>query len=231
MSALALVSHATPPPPVDLVTKSRVLVISTPEQYVQACEDKLALDEMIAGRHANHDPVCQKAHEAHKAAVAARSADIDPLETAKALYVRAIDGWRREQERIAAERARIEREELERLALLEREAEIVEAEADGATVEEVTAIIERPVYVPPAIVRTNPMMVPKVAGIRKRADNWKAILDPADAGAKLKLIKYIATNPQFQHFLILDSQAANQLAKALKLTMSVPGIKVFNDNA
>lgn len=228
MSAIALVTPSTPPPPVDLVTRAKTLTITSNTEYVQACEEKLALDDMIANRHANHDPVCQKAHEAHKAAVAARSADIEPLETAKKIYDRAIDGWRREQDRLAIEQAQRERDEIARQAELAREAEIVEAEAEGATVEEVTAIIERPVYIPPAIVRPT---LPKVAGIRKRPDNWKAILDPADPNAKLRLIKYVAGNPQFQHLLVLDTTAATQLARALKLTMAIPGIKVFNDNA
>jgi hypothetical protein len=229
MGTLTLVNPESAPPPVDLITRAKSLTIKTPEQYVQACEDKLALDDMIANRHANHDPVCAKAHEAHKAAVAARSADIAPLEAAKTIYECAINGWRREQERIANEQARLAREEQERIALLDRENEIEAAEADSATVEEVAAIIDRPVYVPPAIARPAATMVPKVPGIRKKPDNWKAILDPADAGAKLKLIKYVAANPQFQHLLILDSQAANQLAKALKLTMALPGVKVYND--
>jgi hypothetical protein len=248
------------PETIDLVSKSRTLVIRTNDQYVQACGEMFALKDMIANRYALHDPTVEKAFAAHKQAIAARSADISPLEEAKRIYERAIDGWRREQDRMALEAARIEREQREReaqaervriaaeanaerdrleaIAAQEREAEIIEAESAGASVAEVTAIIERPlivapvyeepVYVAPVTVRPT---VPQVQGIRKKPDNWKAALDPRDPQAKAKLIRFVSTSPQFSHLLILDTSAANSLAKALKTTMSIPGLAAWNDNA
>jgi hypothetical protein len=248
------------PETVDLVSKARTLIIRTNDQYVQACGERLALKDMIADRHAVHDPTVAKAHEAHKQAVASRAADINPLEEAERIYVRAIDGWQREQQRLAleaarlererreaeaeverkriAEEARLERERLEAIAAEEREAEIKEAENAGASIEEVTALAERPlvvapvyeepVYVAPVTVRP---MVPQVAGIRKRPDAWKAGLDPRDPQAKMKLIRFVSTNPQFEHLLELNSSSACALAKALKTTMAIPGLTAWNDNA
>lgn len=229
MSALAV----PPPPPemvtVDVIARSKSLIIRTKEQYVQACEEKLAIDAMIADRHNLHDPVVSKAFETHRAATAARKSDLEPLETAKAIYDRAINGWQREQERQAQERARIEQQERELIALQEREREIEEAEAAEAAPEEIAAIVERPVYVPPPMVQRE-TFVPRVAGIRRRPSNWKVQLD-GKPDAKMRLIKFIAANPAFEHLLEVNQSSANALAKALKTTMNVPGLVAFDENA
>jgi hypothetical protein len=224
---------ADAPPPtqeqavINIIEASKALQIRNSVEYVQACQAKLAIDEMIKNRHAVHDPAVAAAHKAHQEALLARSKDIDALTEAKLIYVRETDRWRREQERIAEEEARANRELLERQAAEAREAEVVEAEQAGATVEEVAAIIERPVYVPPAIAQP-PASVPKVSGMRRTPANWKAVLDPNDPAALNKLIKYVSTNPQFSHLLQLNESSANALAKALKTTMAIPGLKAYD---
>ncbi len=219
------------PVSIDLCEKARTLTITSSIQYVQACEEKLAIDEMIKDRHAVHDPAVQKAYESHQAACRARNSDILPLEEAKRLYQAATDRWRREQERIALEAARLEREQIARQAEELREAELVEAEQAGATEVEVQAIIERPVYVPPVMLpKVNPQ-VPKVAGIRRKADNWKARLDPSNPASLRKLILFVSTNPQFEHLLQLNESSANALAKGLKTQMAIPGLIPYNESA
>jgi hypothetical protein len=221
----------TAPVSVDLCDKARTLNIRNSIEYIQACEEKLAIDEMIKDRHAVHDPAVAKAYESHQAACRARNTDIVPLEEAKRLYTLATDRWRREQEQIAIEAAREEQRKIERQAEEAREAEIVEAEQAGATVVEVQAIAERPVYVPPVMTpKVNPM-VPKVAGIRKRPDNWKARLNPSDPASLRKLILFVSTNPQFEHLLQLNESSANALAKGLKTQMAIPGLIPYNDSA
>lgn len=210
---------------VDPVERSKSLVVTSNEQYVQACEEKLALDVMIADRKALHDPVVSKAFETHRAATAARRSDVEPLEIAKAVYERVINTWRRDQERAAQQRALEEQQARELMALQEREAEIVEAEAMQAAPEEIAAIIERRVYVPPPVVSRAP--VPHVAGIRKKAANWKVAWD-GKPNAKMRLIQFVAKNPQFEHLLALDETSANNLARGMKTLMAIPGIVAFD---
>lgn len=225
---------------IDLVVRSRSLQIRTPDEYVRACEEKLALDMMIKDRHANHDPVVAKAFETHRAATAARASDINPLEAAKKIYDDAIHRWQTEQRRIALAAAEAQRKEDERIAIEAREREIEEAEAAAAdsgamyqaeAIEEVRAIIERPVYVAPVHVPKVLASVPQVAGIRKRAELWAAKLDPSTTGALHKLIQFVSKNPQFEHLLQLNEQSANALAKAMKQTMNVPGLLAFDKNS
>jgi hypothetical protein len=230
LTTLAL--PAIPPPPpacIDLIEKARTLRITNSIEYVQSCEAKLAIDDMIKNREAVHGPVVSLAYATHQAACKARNEDIAPLQAAKNIYVDACDRWRRDQEEIARQDARRQQERLDMLALEEREHEIVDAENAGATVEEVTAIAERPIYVPP-VIPARPASVPKVSGFRKRPDNWKAMLDPANPSALRLLIQFVATNPQYEHLLELNQSSANALAKALKTTLQVPGLKVYNDN-
>jgi hypothetical protein len=229
LSTLAVPKPQTEPVTVDLIARSKTLTIRSNDQYRQACEEKLAIDAMIADRHALHDPVVAKAFETHRAATAARRTDIEPLENAKTIYERAINGWRKEQERIALEAARAEQAERERIALEEREREIEEAESAEAAPEEIVAIIERPIYVPPPVMPRAPI-VPQVSGIRRKPANWKASLENTP-GAKMRLIQFVAKNPAFEHLIEVNQASANALAKALKTTMSVPGLVAFDENA
>ncbi len=220
-----------PPPPANaviLIGKARDVAITTPREYILACEAKLQLDEIIKEREAVHGKVKTMAWELHKAASEAFNLELNPLYEAKRLLANALDGWRREQERLAEEQRRRDQEALDRAAEAEREEEVQAAEAAGATVEEVTQIIERPVYVPPVVAPARPAAVPKVAGIRKKADNWKAMLDPAKPDALGELIRYCAANPQFQYLLQLNERSASGLAKGQRDKMNIPGLRSYN---
>jgi hypothetical protein len=232
---LVSISTGTPPAappetnePMSILDKAKGLRITNSIEYIVACDARLAIDDMITDRKNNHDPVVAAAHKAHLAATEARRADLDPLIEARRLYQQAITGWQREQEVAAEEERRRQQKEIEAQAFEAREAEIVEAEVAGASVEEVKAIVEREVYVPPVVAPARPVSVPKVSGIRKIAANWKAVLNPNDPEALFKLAQFVVANRQFLSLIEVNESSANSLAKGLKATMQIPGLVAYD---
>jgi hypothetical protein len=228
---LVSISTGTPPEtnePMSMLEKAKALRITNSIEYIVACDARLAIDDMIVDRKANHDPVVQSAYETHKKACKAREDDLNPLVEARRLYQQAIAGWQREQEELAEQERRRQQKEIEAQAFEAREAEIVDAEIAGASVEEVKAIVEREVYVPPVVAPARPVSVPKVSGIRKIAANWKAVLNPNDPEALFRLAQFVVANRQFLSLIEVNESSANSLAKGLKATMQIPGLVAYD---
>jgi hypothetical protein len=95
------------------------------------------------------DPIIRKAHEAHKAAVGAKKDAEAPLVQAEGIVKPAISGYMAECERKRREEEDRQRKEAEKRAEELALAAAIEAEDAGASPEEVQAIVEAPVYVPP----------------------------------------------------------------------------------
>ena len=137
-----------------------------------------------------------------------------------------------EQERAAAEeKARIERERIEqerkaliasgdtvKAARLEAKAEAITEAAQAKS--EALAEMSAMVAAAPVIAHSE---APKAAGVSTRSV-WKC-----ECADKMALIKFIANNPQFENLLEFNESAGNQMAKALKGTMRVDGLRVFED--
>lgn len=233
---LVSISTGTPPAAptetndttMSILERAKGLRITNSIEYIVACDARLAIDDMITDRKANHDPVVDAAYKAHQAACKSRKDDIDPLVEARQLYQRAIAGWQREQEELAEQKRREDQKLIQQQAFEAREAEIVEAEVAGASVEEVKAIVERDVYVPPVVAPKQPISVPKVSGIRKVAANWKGALNPNDPEALFKLAQFVVANRQFIHLIEVNESSANALAKGLKATMQIPGLVAYD---
>jgi DNA polymerase III gamma/tau subunit len=158
---------------------------------------------------------------------------------------RKADEARREAERIAREeRQRIEAEAREAARRAQEEADRIAKEAadaaaagdaakaaelqqqaeqtaaDGAAQAETIAMEAEMVTAAPVPVAT---AAPKVAGLSTR-QNWKARLTD-----KMALIKFVAAHPEHQHLLDVNQSAINQLAKAQKDAMNLPGVEAYPD--
>lgn len=126
------------------------------------------------------------------------------------------------------ERARLEQERLEQ----ERQAAIAEgntvkaekiaAKAEGVAAQaeaklegiaEVAACVTAAAVVPIA-------EAPKAAGISTRT-NWKASVTDMAA-----FLAHVAAHPEFIGLIKVDEKALNQMAKALKANLNIPGVKV-----
>ena len=128
-----------------------------------------------------------------------------------------------ERQRQADERAKAMKAQQEQIA---REAK--QAEAAGESPAVVQAIREEAKTLPPPPVAARPVTAVKGASTR---DNWKA-----EVTSKRDLILHVAARLQasddaFLHLLDVDMTTANQLARAQKETMAIPGLRAFNDVA
>jgi hypothetical protein len=206
-------------PALSLADEARAITV-TSDTYQVAAEKLLACAAMRKKIEEHHAPLKQKAHEAHKAICEAEKSLLSPILEAERILKSGIGAYDLEQRRIAEERERKEREEQGRLAAEMLEASIEEAEANGASAEEVAAIIEAPLVIPRAPAAH---AVQKVSGVAT-ATVWKAeVIDMA------KLVAYIAT-PAGRQFLGLvqpNTTAMNSLARSLKNSVNIPGVRVY----
>ncbi len=198
---------------------ARDFKIADKATYELAAEHLQTIKGLQAEADKTFDPIIRKAHEAHKEALAQKKRINDPLLQAESLLKSTMGAYVREQERKRQEEERRLREQQERLAAEQREAEIEEAEAAGASVEEVAAIAEAPLRYAPVIV-TQP---PRTAGISSR-EIWKAEITSMQA-----LVKFVAANPQYLNLLQANTAAIGGLARSLKSTMHIPGIRVYSE--
>lgn len=129
----------------------------------------------------------------------------------------------------AAERDRLAREEAARLQAkaaestsraeaqaLEQRAHEVQQQgaAEAATLRDTADIVTA---APVAV------MAPKAAGISTR-ETYKA-----EVTDKQKLVAYIAAHPDFLNLLDVNATALNQMAKALKSNLNLPGVRAYPD--
>lgn len=162
------------------------------------------------------------------------------LEKAEGIIKRKMLTYSTEQERIAAaERARQEaaikaeqdrlaREAAEREKAAAKEAAKLMAEGDEIAAAEVQAqaAIEAASLSATAEVMTVTTVAPpvaKVSGISTRATFKAEVTD------KAALIAHIAANPQFANLLDVNTSALNQMAKAMRESLSMPGVRVYEE--
>lgn len=159
------------------------------------------------------DPVIERAHQAHKSAIAARRSVDDPLVECEMAIKSKLAQWqaenerrrREEEERLAAE---IKKQEEER-----RLAAALQAEEFG-DVEMAEAIIEEPIVTPAVSIAR-----PKIAGVSFR-EEWSAEVTNLFA-----LVRHVAAHPELINMLAPNQTALNAMARAQKAAMSLPGVK------
>ncbi len=200
-----------------------------------------------------HDPVIKHWFLKHRAACDDKKTDKDLATQAKILAKSKAAAWQDEQERIrleaerkaqeearriAEEQERIAREaaeaERKRLAAIEEEQRLrlaAEAEASGATQEQVTEILETPLpipepepYIPPAYVP--PTVAPtyqKAAGFSVR---WNYT---AKVVSLHELIQAAAKNPYLETYLEVNEKEVNALARRQQDMFNLPGCTMHKE--
>lgn len=175
------------------------------------------------------DPEIEEKHKAHKTAVAERAGWLDPLETAEKNLKTRMAHWQSEQERIAQENARKERERLQKEAEDRRLAEALAAEQVAKEAaqsgDDVGAILAQaqadaalsaPIITAPVRVET----APKVAGVSFRESWGFEIVDfPA-------LVKAVADGKVPALALEPNDKFLGQQARAMKDQLAYPGVRV-----
>ena len=158
-------------------------------------------------------PIIDKAHAAHKEALAQKAKIFDPLDSASRTVKGAMEKYDREQEAIRqAEERRLQ--EIARKAEEERKLqEALAAEASGNK-EEAAAIINEEVYVPPVIV---PKAMPKING----GPVYRTVI-------KFRIINESLIPRQY---MVPDLVKIGGVVRALKKEAKIPGIEVYEERA
>ena len=172
--------------------------------------------------------VKRKAEDGRKALADERDKMEAPLVAAETSLKAALLAWDVEQEQVRIEeerrlqaeaQAEAERVTLEAAAAMETAAR--EAD-DPAMLEEAKAILAQPIVAEPVYV---PSQAPKVAGVSKPGDHWKA-RPTVDVKA---LAAAVASGKAPVTFLQPNMTAINAFGRATKGTQAIDGVTWYND--
>jgi len=216
------------------------MVIDSQETYDLAADELKAIKSKAKTLEEQRTAITGPINKALKAVNDLFRAPGAYLEQAEAIIKRKMIGYTTEQERIAAEQrrkaeaairaeqARIAKEAAEREAAAQAEAaKLIEAgDAEKAAEVQAEAAIEAASLAATAQVMTAPVAAPavaKVSGVSMRSA-WKA-----ECTDKAALVAFVAANPQFLNLLDVNTSALNQMAKAMRETMKIDGVRVYEE--
>ena len=200
--------------------RARDITIADQATYSQAADMLIGIKGLRKEIDDSYDPVIRKSHEAHRAAIEAKRKVEMPLAQAETILKRGIATFEQEQERI---RQQQEREAREAAARAEEEMRLqtaVQAEELGAEPETVAEILETPL----------PMVAPEVAPTFQRAagvstrETWRG-----ECYSIRDLCKAVAEGKASPELVLPNGPAINQLARAMKQTMNVPGCRAVKE--
>jgi hypothetical protein len=206
--------------------QARALTITDSDSYLAAATMLKGIKALRSKISDTFGPLKAKSHAAWKAICDEEKKSDAPLTEAETLIKRGMSAYDAAQERLRREeearlrevaRRDAETRALAEAAALEQEALVTD---DASLLAEAEALISEPVAVAPVIV---PRSTPTVAGISYR-ETWKA--DITNLG---ELVKAAAANPQLLGLLQPNTTAINGMARALKSTMRVPGVRVYSE--
>lgn len=159
-------------------------------------------------------PIVSSAHATWKHSIAQRKRVEDPMIEAESIVKRSIAAYHAEQERVMREEQRRREEEARRQEEERRLAEAIEIEALGDA-EEAERVLSEPSFAPPP----PPLMPQRVAGISTR-EAWSARV------VNLReLVRAVSDGKAPIEALKADMTTLNQMARALKGSLSIPGVE------
>lgn len=239
-----------------MLTTAQGYAIDSPTMYELAAEDLRAVKLLAKDVEEKRTAITGPLNQAVKAVNNLFRAPATYLEQAESTLKGAMLTYDREQQRKAEEarreaerkareeRERIEAEARETARKAKEEADRIAQEAAaaaaagdqvkadelaiqaentataGAAEAEAIAVAAELVVAAPVPIAT---AAPKIAGLSTR-QNWKARLTD-----KMALIRFIAEHPEHQHLLDVNQSSINQLAKAQKEAMNLPGVEAYPD--
>lgn len=199
-----------------LPEQAKAVRITDSVSYSQAAE---LLKGIVAVRKEiteHHAPLKLKAHEAHKAICDAEKKLLEPIATAEQTIKAAIGGYDMQQRRLQEQAEREAREKFEAEQAEMIEAAAVEAESQGASAEEVKAIIEQPLIIP----RLARRVETKPAGISTSYTYSAQVVNMRE------LCRAIADGKAASTLLTPNATALNQLARAMEEQFNIPGCRI-----
>ena len=203
-----------------LVDYARSLQITNQPSYDQVTNALLDVKGARKAIAAHHDPTIADTNKAHKTALAAKERFDRPLKEVEVILKLGIRTWDNEQERLRLEAQRRADEEAQRQNEEARLQQGIAAEQNGASEADVQAIVEAPSAAPPPVVAPT---YQKRQGVSVR-ENWKAEVVNLDL-----LVQAVAQHKAPLNCLQANQVALNQLARAQKQALSIPGVRAVND--
>ena len=194
-----------------VIQRAENIVIFNNDNYIEAGNLWKTIKDLKDKVNDSFKPIIEKAHEAHKEALAQKAKIFNPLDTAGKAVKSAMEVYDREQERKR-------REEQSRLEAEAKKAEeerrlqaAIEAEKAGKSVE-AEMILDNPVHIAPVFV---PKETPKMTGGPVYREIWK--------------VKIIDEGLLPREFMIPDTVKLGQLARTMKDKFSVPGAESYSE--
>lgn len=205
----------------DVIATAKSIQITSQAGLELACEQLRRIKALQDAAIAAFGPIKEKAFAAHKEACAQEKRQLAPLQDAEKILKSGIAVYEMEQRRLREAEERRLLEEQERQHAEQLEAQIEEAERDGASVEEVQAIIEQPAPPRPFV---PVIQQPRPAGITPR-QTWHAEITSLqvliDAVAKGQA-PILAIEPNMTYL--------NGRARTDKALLKIPGVKAVPDS-
>jgi hypothetical protein len=196
------------------------LKVTDQQTYNLAAQRLLAIAELRREIQQHHEPLKKSAYAAWQAVIAVEKKLFDPVVQAERIYKDKLGEYTAEQQRLAEERRAVAESEARRLAEEAREHEIEQAEAEGADLEEITAMINAPLVVAP--LRVEPAF--QAARGVTTAVTWKGEVTSLAA-----LVKAIAEGKADLHLVQANQAGINEKARATRGTLVIPGIRFFSE--
>ncbi len=206
-----------------LTVKNEMAAISIVDQesYNDAVLKRTQADKWLRNARDFFKGMKDPAYAAWKKICANENLVCDPVEAVKKQLNRALLDWDYEQQQ-KQRQAQLELEaEARRKAENERIAQAEQMKAEGATEETIDAVLDTPVQVTEIAVAA-PTYEASKAVIYK--DNWGGVCDDL-----FKLVQAVAKDKSKIGLLMVNQPALNQMAKALKESMSIPGCRPVNN--
>lgn len=188
--------------------------------FTAACEFRATINKARAARFDKLDPIRKKLYSAYKDYMALMDEVLDPFDQSIRTIDRPIADYNHKREQEAeAERER-QRRAAQKVADDAKLAAAMEAQATGDTAR-AEAILEKPTRV----VAPRVPEPPKVKGMAFK-ENWKI-----DSMINMRvLVKAIAEGNAQIELVMPNMPVLNQLAKALKDKLNIPGVKAISEN-
>ena len=193
-----------------IIEQGKAVVIKSSDDYTAAGSLWTTIKGIMKQVDESFDPIIQKAHQAHKEAVAQKAKIYDPLKSAYVYVKKVMSDYDAEQDRIRkAEEARLRetarKEEEDRLIM-----EAIAHEKAGEK-EIADAIMEEPIYVAPIVLKKE---VPKVQGMSFRTI-WK--------------FRIIDEKKIPREYLKVDDVKIGGVVRSMKKQTNIPGIESYEE--
>jgi hypothetical protein len=212
----------------DLINQTTSIAVIDQVSYTVAGNAIKSLKGMIKQVSSVFDPIVERAHEAHREAIAQRAKFLEPLEVAgKIINGRMTTWWKAETDRVNAERRRIQLEqqkEQDRLRKIAEDEAIAKAQklAEAGKMKQAEKVLEKPVFVPPPVKVEMPQ-APRSEGI-SYSSKWRVIVDD-----KMTLIKAVVECKVPSSLLNENQTMLDAMARADKEKFNVPGCRAVEE--